>query len=106
MPAIRVGNVVVCKPSELTPLGTLKLIELINQVAPPGLVNAVTGGGAVGSALSSHRRIQKICFTGSIAMGQKIMHSAPGTLKRLPLELGGNDAGIGLETISGKIRSV
>lgn len=94
MPALRAGNAVVIKPSELTPLNTLRLVELINEVAPPGLVNAVAGGGALGREISSHAGIHKIVFTGSTRTGQDIMRNAAGTLKRLTLELGGNDAGI------------
>ncbi|HRV79498.1 MAG TPA: aldehyde dehydrogenase family protein [Thauera sp.] len=94
MPALRAGNAVVIKPSELTPLNTLRLVELIDEVAPPGLVNAVAGGGALGREISGHRGIQKIVFTGSTRTGQDIMRNAADTLKRLTLELGGNDAGI------------
>lgn len=94
MPALRAGNAVVIKPSELTPLNTLRLVELIDEVAPPGLVNAVAGGGALGREISGHPGIQKIVFTGSTRTGQDIMRNAADTLKRLTLELGGNDAGI------------
>ena len=94
MPALRAGNAVVIKPSELTPLNTLRLVELIDEVAPPGLVNAVAGGGALGREISGHAGIQKIVFTGSTRTGQDIMRNAADTLKRLTLELGGNDAGI------------
>ncbi|MEH6823668.1 MAG: aldehyde dehydrogenase family protein [Motiliproteus sp.] len=94
MPALRAGNTVVCKPSELTPLNTLLLGEIINQVAPPGLVNIVTGTAELGSAMSAHPDIQKIVFTGSTPTGQAIMRNGADNLKRLTLELGGNDAGI------------
>lgn len=94
MPALRAGNAVVIKPSELTPLNTLRLVELIDEVAPLGLVNAVAGGGALGREISGHPGIQKIVFTGSTRTGQDIMRNAADTLKRLTLELGGNDAGI------------
>ena len=94
VPALRAGNAVVIKPSELTPLNTLRLVELIDEVAPPGLVNAVAGGGALGREISGHAGIQKIVFTGSTRTGQDIMRNAADTLKRLTLELGGNDAGI------------
>lgn len=94
MPALRAGNAVVIKPSELTPLNTLRLVELIDEVAPPGLVNAVAGGGALGREISGHAGIQKIVSTGSTRTGQDIMRNAADTLKRLTLELGGNDAGI------------
>ena len=94
MPALRAGNAVVIKPSELTPLNTLRLVELIDEVAPLGLVNAVAGGGALGREISCHPGIHKIVFTGSTRTGQDIMRNAADTLKRLTLELGGNDAGI------------
>ncbi|MEH6470341.1 MAG: aldehyde dehydrogenase family protein [Halopseudomonas sp.] len=94
MPALRAGNTVVCKPSELTPLNTLILGEIINEVAPAGLVNIITGEAEIGSAMSAHPDIQKIVFTGSTPTGQAIMRNASGNLKRLTLELGGNDAAI------------
>ncbi len=94
MPAIRAGNTVVCKPSELTPLNTLLLAEIINEVAPPGVVNVITGAAELGNAMTGHPGISKIVFTGSTPTGQQIMRNAAGNLKRLTLELGGNDAGI------------
>jgi acyl-CoA reductase-like NAD-dependent aldehyde dehydrogenase len=94
MPAVRVGCTIVIKPSPFTPLSTLRLVELMNEVLPPGVVNIVTGGGDVGARLSDHPDVQKVVFTGSIATGRKIMASASRSLKRVTLELGGNDAGI------------
>lgn len=94
MPAIRSGNTVVSKPSGLTPLNTLRLVELINEVAPAGLVNIVTGERGIGSGITKHPGIRKIVFTGSTPTGQTIMRGAADNLKRLTLELGGNDAGI------------
>jgi acyl-CoA reductase-like NAD-dependent aldehyde dehydrogenase len=94
IPAIRTGNTVVNKPSPFTPLSTLRMIELINEVLPAGVVNSISGGNEIGAAMSSHPKISKIVFTGSTPTGQKIMGSAADTLKRLTLELGGNDAGI------------
>jgi acyl-CoA reductase-like NAD-dependent aldehyde dehydrogenase len=94
MPAIRVGCTVVIKPSPFTPLSTLRLVELMNQVLPPGVINVVTGDAAVGDHMSAHPDIDKIVFTGSIATGKRVMSNAAHTLKRLTLELGGNDAGI------------
>lgn len=93
-PALRVGCTVVNKPSPFTPLSTLRLIELMNQVLPPGVVNVVTGGGDVGNRLVSHPDVNKVVFTGSVATGKKVMGGAAETLKRVTLELGGNDAGI------------
>ena len=93
-PAIRAGNAVVIKPSPFTPLSTLRMVELLNTVLPKGVLNCVTGTGEIGGAMSGHDGIDKIVFTGSTATGRKIMQSAAGNLKRLTLELGGNDAGI------------
>ncbi len=94
IPALRTGNTVVCKPSGLTPINTLRLVEIINEVLPAGVVNLVTGERAIGEAISSHRDIDKVIFTGSTPTGQSIMSHAAVNLKRLTLELGGNDAGI------------
>ena len=94
IPAIRAGNTVVVKPSSLTPLSTIRTVELMNTVLPPGVVNVVTGEGGVGGVLSAHPGIGKVVFTGSTPVGKKVMTAAAGTLKRLTLELGGNDAGI------------
>ena len=96
MPAIRIGCTVVIKPSPFTPLSTLKLVALINEsgILPPGVLNAITGDGEVGDGISAHPDIDKITFTGSIPTGRRIMERAGSTLKKLTLELGGNDAGI------------
>lgn len=94
VPAIRAGNTVVIKPSPNTPLSTLRMVELLNTVLPAGVLNCVTGHGEIGGLMSAHTGINKIVFTGSTATGKKIMQSAAGNLKRLTLELGGNDAGI------------
>ncbi|MEZ5500253.1 MAG: aldehyde dehydrogenase family protein [Steroidobacteraceae bacterium] len=94
VPAVRTGNTVVIKPSPFTPLGTLRMMELISSVLPPGVVNVIAGGDDLGAKLSQHPRIGKIVFTGSIATGKKVMASAASTLKPLTLELGGNDPGI------------
>lgn len=94
MPALRAGNTVVIKPSPLTPLSTLRMVELFQQALPPGVLNAVAGPDEIGSVLTSHPDVAKVCFTGSISTGRKVMQSASPTLKRLTLELGGNDAGI------------
>jgi acyl-CoA reductase-like NAD-dependent aldehyde dehydrogenase len=94
MPAIRGGNTVVIKPSPLTPLSTLRLVEMLQDALPPGVLNAVAGPDELGAILTSHPNVAKVCFTGSTATGRKVMASAAPTLKRLTLELGGNDAGI------------
>jgi acyl-CoA reductase-like NAD-dependent aldehyde dehydrogenase len=94
MPAVRAGCTVVIKPSPFTPLSTLRLVELMNEILPPGVVNSVAGGAEVGGHLSSHKDVDKIVFTGSVATGKKIMGTASQTIKRVTLELGGNDAGV------------
>lgn len=94
MPALRVGCTVVMKPASYTPLATLRLVELINEVLPPGVLNVVSGSSDIGNAMSAHKDIDKIVFTGSIPVGQTIMGRAVSNLKSLTLELGGNDAGI------------
>lgn len=102
MPAVRAGNTVVIKPSPLTPLSTIRLVEIINEVLPAGVVNVITGENNIGAALSAHPGIAKMTFTGSTETGKKIMASAVATLKRLTLELGGNDAGIVLPDVDPK----
>jgi acyl-CoA reductase-like NAD-dependent aldehyde dehydrogenase len=94
MPALRVGCTVVIKPSPFTPLSTLRLVSLLNEVLPAGVVNVVTGGADIGDHLSRHPGIDKMVFTGSIETGRKIMGAAAQALRRVTLELGGNDAGI------------
>ena len=102
MPAIRTGNTVVIKPSPFTPLSTLRMVEIMNEVLPSGVVNVVTSddqGDNIGAAMASHTGIRKIVFTGSCATGSKVMMSAAETMKRLTLEMGGNDAGIVLPDV-------
>jgi acyl-CoA reductase-like NAD-dependent aldehyde dehydrogenase len=99
MPALRSGNTVVIKPSEYSPLTTLRAAEIINEIVPPGVFNIITGDGSLGAAMSSHPGINKMVFTGSTPTGKKIMQSAAGSLKRITLELGGNDAAIVLPDI-------
>ena len=96
-PALWSGNTLVIKPAPPTPLTTLRLAELLNAALPAGVLNTVTGEGEIGEALVAHPGIAKISFTGSTATGRRVMHSAASTLKRLTLELGGNDAAIVLE---------
>jgi acyl-CoA reductase-like NAD-dependent aldehyde dehydrogenase len=94
VPGIRTGNTVVIKPSPFTPLSTLRMVELINEALPPGLVNVISGGDDLGAELTNHQGIDKIIFTGSIATGKKVMASAAKSVTPVTLELGGNDAGI------------
>lgn len=102
IPALRTGNTVVIKPSEQTPVSTLRFVELANEVLPAGVLNIVTGEGDVGHALTTHKDVSKIIFTGSTETGKRIMSSSSCNLKRLTLELGGNDAGIVLPDVDVK----
>ena len=96
-PALRMGNAVVVKPSEYTPLSVLGLLEVVNSVLPEGVLQVVSGAGEVGAALTTHEGVDKIMFTGSTATGKKIVEASADNLTRLTLELGGNDAGIVLD---------
>ena len=102
MPALRAGNTVVIKPSAFTPLSTLKMIELMNGILPPGVLNVITGEADMGRAMTIHPGISKIVFTGSTSTGKEIMSNAAPTLKRLTLELGGNDAAVILPDVNPK----
>ncbi|MEO7007384.1 MAG: aldehyde dehydrogenase family protein [Terrimesophilobacter sp.] len=93
-PSLRMGNTVVVKPSEHTPLSVLAMIAVMNEVLPPDVLTPISGDGEVGARLASHPDIDKVMFTGSTATGRKIIESSAGNLARLTLELGGNDAGI------------
>jgi aldehyde dehydrogenase (NAD+) len=97
LPALLAGNTVVLKPSPFTPVATLRLGELLQGVLPAGVLNVVSGGDRLGPWMTEHPDIDKISFTGSTATGKLVMRSAAGTLKRLTLELGGNDAAIVME---------
>jgi 1-pyrroline dehydrogenase len=108
-PALAAGCTVVLKPSELTPLTSLKLAELVGDILPPGVVNVVTGAGDVGAALVRHPGVDMISLTGSVPTGKDIAAAAAATLKRVHLELGGkapvvvfDDAD--LETVVGSVR--
>lgn len=94
VPGIRTGNTVVIKPSPFTPLSTLRMVELFNEVLPAGLVNVVSGGDALGAELTNRNDLDKIVFTGSIATGKKVMAAAAKGVTPVTLELGGNDPGI------------
>jgi acyl-CoA reductase-like NAD-dependent aldehyde dehydrogenase len=101
--ALYTGNTVVLKPSPYTPLSTLKVGELLRDVFPAGVVNIIAGGDELGRWMTEHPGIDKISFTGSVATGKKVMASAAGTLKRVTLELGGNDPAIVLDDVDPKI---
>lgn len=93
-PALRMGNAVVMKPSSYTPLSVLALAEVLNTVLPTGVLQVVAGRGGLGEALSTHPDVAKIMFTGSTPTGKSIIRSSADTVKRITMELGGNDAGI------------
>jgi len=93
-PAILSGCTIVLKPSPFTPLTTLRFAELIKDIVPAGVVNIITGEDSLGPLMTSHPDIDKITFTGSTATGKRIMEGASKDLKRITLELGGNDASI------------
>ncbi len=98
-PALAAGNTVVMKPSEITPLSTLRLAEMMHEVGfPPGVVNIVPGyGHTAGQRLAEHPDVDKIAFTGSTATGRKIVEASSGNLKRVSLELGGKGPNIVFE---------
>ena len=100
MPGLLTGNTLVCKPSSMTPLSTLMVIALANEVLPAGVLNVVTGEGGLGRKITGHPDIRKIVFTGSTPTGINIMQNTAPTMKRLTLELGGNDAAIVLPDVN------
>ncbi|KAI8941629.1 hypothetical protein NX059_002842 [Plenodomus lindquistii] len=93
-PALLTGNTMIIKPSPFTPAGDLKLVELGQRFFPPGVLQCLSGGDDLGPMLTSHPVPAKISFTGSTFTGKKVMESASKTLKRVTLELGGNDPAI------------
>ena len=99
MPALLAGNTVVLKPSPMAPVATMQFVKLANAALPPGVLNVISGGKAIGEALTTHPQVAKVIFTGSTAAGISIMQGAAPTLKRLTLELGGNDAAIVLPDV-------
>ncbi|GAA4431122.1 aldehyde dehydrogenase family protein [Georgenia halophila] len=93
-PSLRMGNTVVAKPSEYTPLSVLALIELLNRHLPEGVLTGISGDREIGAALASHDGVDKVMFTGSTKTGREIVKGSANNLARLTLELGGNDPGI------------
>jgi acyl-CoA reductase-like NAD-dependent aldehyde dehydrogenase len=98
-PALLAGNTMVLKPSPYTPLSTLKIGELLRDVFPPGVFNVVSGGDGLGAWMTSHPVPRKVSFTGSVATGKKVAAAAAPDLKRVTLELGGNDPAILLDDV-------
>jgi aldehyde dehydrogenase (NAD+) len=94
-PALATGNTVVLKPAETTPLTALRFAEICRQAGlPGGVVNIITGDGRTGAALTAHRGVDKVAFTGSTEVGRAIARTLAGTRTRLSLELGGKGANI------------
>ena len=102
-PALMAGNTMVAKPAPTTPLTTLKFGEICREVLPPGVVNIICDENDLGAALTLHPDIAKVAFTGSTATGRKVMQAAAATVKRVTLELGGNDAAIVLDDVDPKL---
>tara|TARA_R110001592_G_scaffold181029_3_gene423636 strand:- start:844 stop:2229 length:1386 start_codon:yes stop_codon:yes gene_type:complete len=99
-PALLAGNTLVIKPSPTTPLATLRLGELLQSVVPAGVINVLADRGDIGPLLSQSTDVAKISFTGSTQTGRQVMASSAHNLKRLTLELGGNDAAIVLDDVN------
>lgn len=94
-PVLASGCTMVMKPAEQTPLSALRFAELCLEAGiPEGVVNVVTGMGAAGAALAAHSDVNKIAFTGSTGVGEKILHAAASTMKRVTVELGGKSPNI------------
>ncbi|KAJ0139353.1 NAD/NADP-dependent betaine aldehyde dehydrogenase, partial [Colletotrichum tanaceti] len=101
-PGLVTGNAFILKPSPFTPYCDLKLVELAQQFFPPGVFQALSGDDNLGPWLTSHPGVDKVSFTGSTATGKRVMESCSKTLKRVTLELGGNDAAIVLPDVDVK----
>jgi acyl-CoA reductase-like NAD-dependent aldehyde dehydrogenase len=101
-PALSVGNTVVAKPAPTTPLTTAMLGEIAADIFPPGALNIVIDANDLGAALTEHPDVAKVSFTGSTSTGRRVMASAAETIKRVTLELGGNDAAIVLDDVDVK----
>jgi acyl-CoA reductase-like NAD-dependent aldehyde dehydrogenase len=98
-PALLAGNTVVLKPSPFTPLATLRMGEVLRRIFPRGVVNVVSGGDELGAWVTEHPAVRKVAFTGSVATGKKVAAAAAADLKRVTLELGGNDPAIVLADV-------
>ena len=93
-PAVLTGNCIILKPSPYTPYSILKVVEIAQHIFPPGVIQCLGGNDRLGPWLTHHANVQKVAFTGSAATGKKIMAACAGTVKRVTLELGGNDPAI------------
>ena len=96
-PALLAGNTVVVKPSVLAPAALAEYLRHLAELLPPGVLNVVHGDAEAGQALVAHPAVRKVSFTGSVQVGQRIMAAAAANLKKVSLELGGNDAAIVLD---------
>jgi acyl-CoA reductase-like NAD-dependent aldehyde dehydrogenase len=101
-PALLAGNTLVAKPAPTTPLTSLRIAEIFNRHLPPGVFNMIVDANDLGGVLTAHPDVAKVSFTGSTATGRKVMASVSSLLKRLTLELGGNDAAIVLDDVDPK----
>jgi len=101
-PALITGNTIVAKPAPTTPLTALLFAEMAKDILPPGVLNVIVDANDLGALMTKHPDIAKVSFTGSTATGKKVMESVSSTLKRLTLELGGNDAAIVLDDVDVK----
>ena len=101
-PALVTGNTMVAKPAPTTPLTTLLLGEICKEVLPAGVVNIVCDQNDLGQLLTTHPDVAKVAFTGSTATGKKVMAAAADTVKRVTLELGGNDAAVVLDDVDAR----
>ncbi len=101
-PALLAGNTVVLKPSPFTPITSLMLGEILRDIVPPGVLNVISGGDELGAMMTTHKVPRKISFTGSVETGKKVAAAAAPDLKRVTLELGGNDAAIVLPDVDPK----
>lgn len=101
-PALLAGNTLVAKPAPTTPLTTLLFGEICAAILPPGVVNIVCDQNDLGTRLTTHPDVAKVAFTGSTATGKKVMAAAAQGVKRVTLELGGNDAAIVLDDVDAR----
>ncbi len=102
-PCLMTGNTMVAKPAPTTPLTSLLFGEILAEVLPAGVVNIICDQNELGPILTSHPGVAKVAFTGSTATGKKVMAAAAGSVKRVTLELGGNDAAIVLDDMPAKL---
>jgi acyl-CoA reductase-like NAD-dependent aldehyde dehydrogenase len=101
-PALLAGNTVVAKPSPYTPLSSLLFAEALREILPAGVLSVLSGGNDLGAEIVAHPTVRKVSFTGSVPTGKKIMAAVAPDLKRVTLELGGNDPAIVLDDVDPK----